>query len=219
MWIWYNLIMVKVKINKVVRILIQTDLIFFSAFGLIIPIFAIFITQQIKGGDVKVVGFAAATYWILKSILQIPIGRFLDKLKGERDDLYFLITGYLLTAIVPFGYIFSFLPWHIYALQAIYAIGMAMAVPAWAAIFTRHIDKGKEAFEWSLENSALSFGIGITGAIGGILVSKFGFDLVFAMVGILAILGGLFPLLIYKNIVPRGDHHLRFPKIKKPPIP
>lgn len=214
---WYNdSMMIKLSINKVVRTMIQTDLVFLSAFGLIAPIFAVFIIEQINGGNVRVVGFAAAIYWILKSILQIPIGRFLDKLQGERDDLYFLITGYLLTAIVPFGYIFSSSPWHIYGLQAIYAIGMAMGIPAWAAIFTRHIDKGKEAFEWSLESSGFSLGIGITGAIGGILVSKFGFSLVFILVGVFAIIGALLPLLIYKDIAPRGDHHLRFPKVHKP---
>ncbi len=142
--------MSKFSINKVVRALIKTDLIFLSAFGLIAPIFAVFIIEQINGGNVRVVGFAAAIYWILKSILQVPIGKFLDKRRGEKDDFYCLVVGYLLAALVPFGYIFSYSPWHIYGLQAVYAIGMAMGIPAWAAIFTRHIDKGKEAFEWSL---------------------------------------------------------------------
>ena len=177
---------------------------------MITPIFAVFITEQIEGGDVKVVGFAAAVYWILKSILQIPIGKFLDKKRGEKDDLYFLILGYIVVAIVPFGYIFSFLPWHIYVLEAVYAIGMAMAIPSWCAMFTRHIDKGKEAFEWSLESTAFSFGTGVTGALGGILVSKLGFDAVFIMVGFIALLGALLPLFIYKDIKPKGDGYFRF---------
>lgn len=210
--------MIKLSINKVVKTLIQTDLVFISAFGLTAPIFAVFITEQIRGGNVKIVGLAAGIYWILKSILQIPAGKFLDKLKGERDDLYFLIAGYLLTAMVPFGYIFSHLPWHIYILEAIHSIGMALAIPAWAAMFTRHIDHGKEAFEWSLESTGLSFGAGVTGIVGGILVSKFGFNFVFILVGVFAIIGAFLPLLIYKDVAPRGDHHLRFLKIKKPPF-
>ncbi len=206
--------MIKLSINKVVRTLIQTDLFFVSSFGLITPVFAVFITKQIEGGDVEVVGFAAATYWILKAILQIPVGKFLDKHRGEKDDIHFLILGYILAAIVPLGYIFSFLPWHIYVLEAVYSIGMAMAIPAWAAIFTRHIDGGKEAFEWSLESTGLSFGSGIAGAVGGILVAKFGFNMVFVIVSIFAFIGALFPLLIYKDVARRGDHHIRFSKIK-----
>lgn len=196
--------------------MIQADLIFVSAFGLITPIFAIFITDQIKGGDIRVVGFAAAIYWILKSLIQVPIGRHLDKNHGEKDDFYFVVIGYFLAVLVPLGYIFSSLPWHIYGLQALYAIAMGMAIPGWAAIFTRHIDKGKEAFEWSLESTAIGFGAGITGAIGGILASKFGFNLVFIIVALAAFLGTLVLCAIYKNVFPRENHHLRTPKIKKP---
>ncbi len=199
--------------------MIQVDLIFISAFGFITPIFAIFITNQIKDGDIRVVGFAAAIYWILKSFLQIPIGRYLDKNHGEKDDFYFVVVGYCLAALVPLGYIFSSLSWHIYGLQAFYAIGMAMAVPAWAAIFTRHIDKGKEAFEWSLESTAIGLGAGITGAIGGILASKFGFEVVFIFATIAAFIGTILLLAIRNDIFPKGDHHLYVPKIKKPPLP
>lgn len=211
--------MAKIKVNKVIITLIKADLVFLSAFGLTTPIFAVFILDQIKGGDVKMVGFAAAIYWILKSLFQIPISRFLDKERGEKDDLYCLVIGFLVAAIVPFGYIFSSFPWHIYVLQVIYGIGMAMYIPSWCAIFTRHIDKGKEAFEWSLNSSSLGFGIGITGAVGGILASQFGFNLLFVVVGIFAILGGLIPLLICKNIIPKGDHYIRVPETKKPPLP
>ncbi len=210
--------MAKLSINRVIKTLIKADLIFLSAFGFITPIFAVFITQQIKGGDVKVVGFAVATYWILKSLLQIPISRFLDKTKGEKDDFYFLVFGFLIAAIVPFGYIFSSLPWHIYILEAIYSLGMAMAYPSWCAIFTRHIDKGREASEWGLDSTVLGLGTGITGAVGGILVSQFGFNMVFVIVGILALIGASLPILIYKHIIPRGNHFIRILRDKKPPF-
>jgi len=201
--------MAKTYINKIIRNLIKADLIFFSAFGLFEPIFAVFITQQITGGNVKIVGFAAAIYWILKSLFQIPISKFLDKKRGERDDFYFLVFGFFIAALVPFAYIFSSLPWHIYILQAVFALGMAMVYPSWCAIYTRHIDKGKEAFEWALDSTVLGIGIGITGALGAILVSQFGFNLVFVIVGILGLLGALLPILIYKDIMPRGDHYIR----------
>lgn len=199
--------------------MIQADLIFVSAFGLITPIFAIFITDQIQGGNIKVVGFAAAIYWILKSLLQLPIGRYLDKNLGEKDDFYFVIAGNFVAILIPLGYVLSSLPWHIYCLQALYAIGMSMVVPAWSAIFTRHIDKGKEAFEWSLESTAVGLGVGVTGAVGGIVASTFGFNIVFFFVSMGALMGTLLLATVYKHIYPRGDHHLYVPKIKKPPMP
>jgi predicted MFS family arabinose efflux permease len=197
--------MAKFKINKIIKTLIGTDLVFLSALGIITPIFAIFITDKIKGGNIEVVGFAAAIYWIGRSIFEIPIAKFLDRTKGEKDDLYFLVIGYMVCAFVNFGYIFSSLPWHIYLLELVYAIGAALSWPAWSALFTRHIDKGKEGFEWSVEHVSFSAGIGITGALGGIIVSNLGFNIAFILAGLFALLGGLLPLIIYRD-VKKGDN-------------
>jgi len=186
--------------NKAIKILVSTDLIMFGALGLVTPFFAVFITNQIQGGSIEVIGFAAGIYAILKSLLQIPIGKFLDKVKGEKDDFGFLILGYLIVALVPIGYIFSFLPWHIYILQAIYAVGMAMAYPSWFAIFTRHVDKGKEAFEWSIWSTNIDLGVGIAGIIGGILVAKFNFNFVFILASIIACIS-ILGLFIVRNYI------------------
>lgn len=205
------------KINRVIKILVLSDLALYSASGFLVPIFAIFITDQIEGGDIKVAGFAAAVFWITKSILQLPIGRYLDKNHGEKDDFYFMVFGGFLATLVPFGFIFSRLPWHIYGLQFIYAIGMACTVPPWSAIFTRHIDKSKEAFEWSLEETGMGLGAGITGALGGILASKFGFNMVFITVGIMALISAFILIFVYRFIIPKTKEKI-VPKIKKPPV-
>lgn len=205
---------IKFSINKIVLILIKADFFFFSALGLVAPIFAVFLTDHLKDGSLEVAGFAAAIYWIVKSILEIPIGKFLDKRRGERDDLIFLVIGYLIVAMVHFGYTRATLSWHIYLLEAIYALGMAMAMPGWAAIFTRHIDKGKEGFEWSIEHVAYSVGMGITAAIGGVFAARFGFNVIFIVAGIIAAFGALLPLIIYKDVNISGDHHLRYLKKK-----
>jgi len=202
--------------SKVNAMLIKADIMFFSALGLIEPLFAVYITQQIKGGDIKIVGFAAAIYLITKSLIQIPVSKFLDKTKGEKDDLYFLVFGLLLAALVPFGYIYISVPWHIYILQLIYALGMAMAYPAWCGIFTRHINKGKEAFEWGIYNTAVDLGIGLAGAIGGILVSELGFDLVFLVVGIIAVIGAILPLAIKKDLLKKQGGYLKFLGFRRP---
>ena len=57
-------------INKVIKTLILSDFFLQSGWGLIGPIFAIFITQQIEKGTLAAVGFIAATYWLVKSIFQ-----------------------------------------------------------------------------------------------------------------------------------------------------
>ncbi len=190
----------KLKINNVVKYLVLSDLIFFSGWGLITPIFAIFIVNNIQGGSVFVVGIASAIYWIIKSLLRVPFGMILDGHKGEKDDYFFLVVGLFIASLIPFGYIFCKFPWHVYILQAIYGVGLAMSLSGWCAIFTRHIDKGKEATEWGLDATSIGLGTGISAAIGGWAVTKFGFNPVFIVVGILGLLGVILLLGIRNNI-------------------
>lgn len=190
----------KLKINNVVKYLVLSDLIFFAGWGLITPIFAIFIVNSIQGGSILVVGIASSIYWILTSILRIPFGIFLDNHKGEKDDYFFLVAGLFIASLIPFGYIFSKFPWHIYILQAIYGIGLAMSFSGWSAIFTRHIDKGKEATEWGLDATSVGIGTGISAVIGGWAVTQFGFNPVFIVVGILGLIGVALLLGIRNNI-------------------
>ena len=203
------------KINRAIRTLIVSDLFLNSGWGLLGPVFAIFLVQNIQGGDAKVAGFAAMIYWTVKSILQIPIGKYLDKNHGEKDDFYFMVLGTFLIGFVPFGYLFSSLPWHIYVFQVVQSIGMAMIIPSWSAIFTRHIDKGKEAFEWGLDSTILGFGTGITGAIGGLLVVVFGFKVLFILVGTFTFLAALLLVFIWKEITPRDKIFPRIPPIRQ----
>ncbi|XOB40147.1 MAG: MFS transporter [Candidatus Nealsonbacteria bacterium] len=202
-------------INRIIKTLIVSDFVLNSGWGFLGPIFAIFIVQNIVGGSAtqaaKIAGFASLIYWIVKSTLQIPIGRYLDKNHGEKDDFLFMVFGTFLTGFVPFGFMVSFEPWHIYAFHAFHAIGMAMVIPSWSAIFTRHIDKGKEAYEWSVRSTSLGFGVGITGAVGGIIAAFFGFKIIFILVGSFTMLATCLLLLIYKDILPRDHVFPRYP--------
>jgi MFS family permease len=187
-----------ININKIIKYLILSDISFWSAWGLVNPIFAIFIVDNIQGGSVFVVGVAVSIYWILKSLLVIPIGVFLDSLPSEKDDYLFMVLGLFIASLVPLGYLVAKVPWHIYLLQAIYGISIAISVSGWRAIFTRHIDEGREATEWSMDDAAYGSGIGISGVIGGWAVSSFGFNPVFVGAGIMGLIA-TFILLGLKN--------------------
>ena len=198
-------------INKVVKILVLSDFFLLFGWGLVSPILAVFIIQSIKGGDVKVAGIAVGIYWLFKSLLQLPLANFLDKIKGEKDDYYALVFGTFLASLTPLGFIFATLPWHIYFLQLIHALGMALAIPSWSAIFTRHINRGREAFCWSLDSSALGIGTGIAGILGGIGAKLFGFIPLFLGVSILGIVSSLLFFFIRKDILPK-DKIFPYPK-------
>lgn len=192
------------KINKVIKVLVASDLVLLFGWGLISPILAIFIAKNIQGGNVEVAGAAVGIYWLSKSIFQIPIANILDKKKGEKDDYYALIGGTFVASLTPLGFIFAKTPIHIYLLQLIHALAMAFAIPSWSAIFTRHIDRGREALSWSLDSSALGIGSGIAGILGGMIAGVFGFTPLFVGVAVFGILASALLLLISQDIIPKG---------------
>ena len=202
-------------INKIIRILIISDFFLNLGWGLLAPVFAIFILENIATQSIseasKVAGFAALFYWLTKSLLEIPIGHFLDKKHGEKDDFWFMVIGTFITALVPIGYLFSSMPWHIYFFQIIHAAGMAMTLPSWLAIFTRHIDKGKEAFEWSMATTSIGAGAGIAGGVGGIMAGIFGFNILFIFVSMFTLLSAILLLFVKNNIFTRDKYGFIIP--------
>lgn len=207
--------------NRIITVLIFTDVILMIGLGFIAPVFAIFITNNIIGGTIEVAGYAAAIYWIVKSLVTIPFGHFLDKNHGEKDDLIFVAGGSFLAVISTLGYIFARLPWHIYALEAIFAVGMGMNIPGFTAIFTRHIDEGREAFDWSVHSSAIGFGAGLAGALGGVVAYRFGFTALFIGVSVIILISAILPLILLKNVSSKNVKVLRtIPATDlRPPMP
>jgi MFS family permease len=178
--------------NKIIRYLITCDVFFWIGWGLLGPIFPIFIVNNIEGGNPFVVGISAAIYLIIRSLLRVPLGIFLDKCVSEKDDYFVLVVGLFLTALTPFGFAMATTPGHIYVLQAVHGVGVSMLMAGWSAIFTRHINKGKESTQWGVDSMAVGLSAGIMGVVGGWLVTKFGFNLVFIIAGI----SGLFSSVI-----------------------
>lgn len=188
------------KINHVVKTLVLSDLYINAGFSVFAPVFAVFVTKQVDGGSLAVVGFAAAIFQIFKSVLQIPIAKYLDKNHGEYDDFYSMVFGTFLIALVPFLYLFATKANHIYMIQALYGIGASFAIPPWYAIFTRHVDKLKENVEWSMDSIAIGIGAAVSAALGGLLAERFGFQFVFLLGGMLAIFGAFQQIKIFRDL-------------------
>ena len=188
------------QVNLVIKILIISDFLIWSSYQLLAPFFAIFVTEKISNGSIEVVGIAAAIYLIVKSIFEIPVGIYIDRSKSEIDDLFVSILGTILTAVAYFSYIFIDSVSQLYILQGVLGLGAAIAFPGWYSIFTHHIDKGKEAFEWSLYDVFLGIGMAAAAAAGGFLADQYGFDMLFLIVGLFTMMGAILLFLVIGKI-------------------
>ena len=190
---------INLKLNKIVKYLVYSDLIFYTGWGLVSPIFAIFIIGNIIGGNAFVAGIAAAINLIVRSIVRIPVAMQVDK--SKKRAYYFMFFGLLVAALVPLGYIFSKFPWQIYILQAVLGASLSFSTAGWTKIFSEHIDRGKESTQWGVDAVAVGVGSGVAGAIGGAAVTYLSFKFVFAVVAIIGILGAIILLAVRREIM------------------
>lgn len=186
-------------VNRVIKRLVISDFIFNFAFGLLAPIFAVFILKNVSGSSLKVIGLATTFYWISRTLTAVPLSRFMDKTDGERDEFYFSIVGSFLIASVPLFYLLINASWHLYLIQLIYGLAASLAVPAWRILFTDHLDQGKTGYEWSLEDVAIGVSVGISAYVGSSLAEKFGFRPVLILLSILGYIATLVLLPLFRD--------------------
>lgn len=178
-------------INPVIRFLIVSDTVLVGAAGLLGPIFALFIEDFIIGGNEAVAGIAAGIYLFSRSILQIPIAHFLDKIRGEKDDFWVMFIFSVLSAAVPLFYLVITTPIQLYVVQFVLGFFTAFTYPSYMAIFTRHIDKEKEGTEWGIYFTLTDLTSAALAVVGGYLAVSAGFPALIVVVVLLSLFGSL----------------------------
>lgn len=178
-------------INPVIRFLIISDTVIIGATGLLGPIFALFVEDFIVGGNAAVAGVAAGVYLFSRSILQIPIAHFLDRVRGEKDDFWCMFSFSMLAALVPLFYLVISTPLQLYIVQFALGLFTAFTYPAFMAIFTRHIDKGREGTEWGVYFTLTDIVSAALAVIGGYVATSAGFPVLIVVVMLMSLFGAL----------------------------
>ncbi len=172
--------------NRTIKLLMLSDIFVLTGFGLIDPVLAIFITEGVSGGSLIAVGVAVMLFLIIKSFLQLPFSRYVD---SHREKVLYLIIGACIIMVVPFIYSITTTIEGVYIAQSLRGIGAAMAYPTWLSLFSTHLDRKHEGFEWALYSTSVGIGTAIAGFVGASIVSIAGFPAAFTFAGILSIIG------------------------------
>ncbi|MEM0317671.1 MAG: MFS transporter [Candidatus Nezhaarchaeales archaeon] len=179
------------RLNSVVKSLIILDTNMLAASGLITPIFAIFVANNIIGGSAAVVGVATSIYMVLFSIVRLISAYYVDKVLNETQRIALLSTGTIIVGASFLLYVFATYPWQVYVLQALNGIGTALRYSSIMSLFTRYIDKGHESLEWGFYAVSTSLGQAAAASIGGLLADHFGFSTVFVIVGVIILMSSI----------------------------
>lgn len=168
-------------INKSLKILFILNSIFVFAGALFTPLYALYV-QRIDNRIIAVsitwgVQIAASTFFAFF------VGKYGDKIKEKE---FILAAGYFLRFLAWTGLIFVNNLISLLLIQIVIGVGESMGGPAWNAIFAKHLDGHKEVKDYSdwamLSNLIIALGT----ILGGVVVTFFGFNYIFAFMGLLA---------------------------------
>lgn len=210
MQIKININLEQFKVNRVVKYFVLSDLFLISGWGLVNPIFAIFVVNNIPGANPFTLGALAFVYWAAKAVVQMPVAILLDKKEGERDDFHTLIFALMLSGFAGMAFVAVKSIFWLFVVQIIHGAAQGFYTPSWSAIFSRHLDKEKYAFDWSLDSTTIGVAAAVSGLIGGVIVNFAGFPSVFFMASILAFASAFLLLLVPNLVIPKASSEATF---------
>lgn len=183
------------QINPLIRVYILAETILFSAYNAVIPIFAVFVTNNISGGSVEIAASSYSTYLIFRVLFEIVSGMKIAKV-SDRYKILVTMLGITIVSISYIGFALSTTIWTIFIFFAVMGIGLGIASPAKNSLFSTHLDKHRETTEWAMLDAAVFTGMALSASLGGFIAMRYGFPLLFYVVAILTILS-LIPYFAY----------------------
>lgn len=184
--------------NRTIKLLLYSSIFVDSGFGFIEPILAIFIKDNLVGGSILTAGIASTLYLVTKSVVQLPFAKYVD---SHDNKVKLLLIGTGIMTVVPFLYIYCTSIWYIYIAQILLGLGAALAYPTWLGLWSIHLDKKRESFEWSLYSTTSGIGTAATASVGAAMAQYVGFRSAFALVGFMAVVGFVILLRLQKREV------------------
>jgi DHA1 family quinolone resistance protein-like MFS transporter len=194
-------------INRVIKILLVSDIFVTTGLGLVEPTLATFIKDDLADGRIYAAGAASMVFLVTKSLIQLPFSRYVDR---RNNVVPWLLFETFATSMVPFVYLFATSTTHLYLAQPLYGIGAGLAYPTWLGLWSTHLDRNHESYEWSLYATATGIGTAVAAGFGALVAQWLGFRFTFLLVGLGSSIGylSLFFLLDAPKPI-KADAHTR----------
>ncbi len=165
---------------KAIRILLMTDAVIGVASYMIGPIYALFVEEI--GGDILDASSTAAVLALAAGVTALLAGRFNDRIK--QNELI-IVFGHAVTGIGFLLYLFADSIWMLFLIQIIIGFAAAVYAPTFDDLYSRHLKHGQAGLEWGTWESAGYFTTAIGAFLGGLIVSYFGFNVLFVVMALM----------------------------------
>lgn len=176
--------------NKVIRSFIISEFFFWSAWNAVVPIFTVFVIKAYPGSNIAYGTAAYSCHLVFRIFTELLIGRRLSSV-SDTMRIFLTITGIVITSIAYVGFAFYGAMIMLFVLYAIAGVGFGIASPAKYSLFSMHLDKKKEAYEWSIYDVVSLGGTAASSLACGFIIHIFGFQTLFAAAALFNFIGAL----------------------------
>jgi MFS family permease len=166
------------------KFMLLLEAFFMLAGGLFNPLYALFVEQI--GGTIIDVGIAASLFLVSTGVMIFFIGRWEDKFKHQ-EKLYML--GFLIAGVGYLAHSLVTTRFELFAVQIFLGVAVAIYTPVRDSLYTKFIDKGREASEWAGWEAENYIVPAIAAIVGATVVAEFGFQTLFFLMFAIAMVG------------------------------
>ncbi|MDQ3008698.1 MAG: MFS transporter [bacterium] len=179
------------------QILLISHSLFWLATNLVSPFLSIFFITEMTDVTVSEVGIASLIFYLSFGVLGPVMGFISDRIDGLKDELVFVIFGYIARGVLFMLFALASNAWHLYMFQFFLGAFRAVAGPADKVLYSKYLEGRQSATMWGIDESLINIFAALGAGVGGYLVSIYGFRYVFVLTGAVTIVAGLvnFPLL------------------------
>jgi len=184
--------------NKAIKILIISDAVFFSGMALVEVVFSVFIITKIPGATLIDLGIGHALFMFGVMVSEALLSKFYDQADNV-TTFYGFVFGNLLKSLFRIFFVFIASVNMFYFVYFLLGIVHSIEYPAFAKIFSKHLDNGYESSDWGLKDMFMSSGKLVTFFLSGFIATFLGFNALFIMSAVIMFVAGVVLPLIYSK--------------------
>ena len=182
--------------NPFIQALLFGDMFYLTAFGLLTPIFAVFLRDRVPNITLISVGLAEAFFLLTVALLR-PFARLNaeNDRKGWRTQVH-LWFGSALIVLTPLMYLMATDMQDIYVIQILYGIGLVFCEPAWLRL-TEILRKKHVEFKNAQYQSLGGLLAAAMALIGGFIAQYSGIPALLLFLGVMLACAAVLMITLY----------------------
>ena len=158
--------------------------------GIVVPLLPVYAHDLCASG--LYIGLIFGSFSLSRTFFLPYFGRLSDK-KGRKP---FIVSGLFTYALISIAFVLSHSVESLIALRFIQGISSALILPVTQAYVGDITPKGREGFTMGVFNMSIFLGLSIGPLVGGWVHDRFNLQAAFVCMGLLALIGFLFSLLL-----------------------